>query len=214
MSAALLGVIASCRRSGSGPSYGFQLNNARYTVSNGGRDASFAVVPAGASGLYNNLCGVGLSGKTYWEMSVLAVGDSTIGPGIGLFADYAHVWNAGTGSAAMVIGAGPCGNTASGAFWGSGFLLSAYAWGVGDRIGFAYDASTRNLWVRKNGVWLTGDPATGTSPMTQVGTGYTYYPGVCINTCTSTTQTASVRLYGRTVDFANAAPSGFAAYAP
>lgn len=32
-------------------------------------------------------------------------------------------------------------------------------------LGFAVDADAGKMWIRRNGVWMQGDPATGTSPI-------------------------------------------------
>jgi hypothetical protein len=47
---------------------------------------------------------------------------------------------------------------------GSATQVQAGSLSVGDVIGFAYDASTGNTWIYKNGVIQAGNPVAGTSP--------------------------------------------------
>jgi hypothetical protein len=39
-----------------------------------------------------------------------------------------------------------------------------YAFTSGDYLRFAYDFSTGNMWLGKNGQWIDGDPSTGQNP--------------------------------------------------
>ena len=38
-------------------------------------------------------------------------------------------------------------------------------YGTGDTISIAVDCATQNIWMAKNGVWMTGNPSTNTSPL-------------------------------------------------
>lgn len=92
---------------------------------------------------------------------------------------------------------------------------TAYQFGVGDRIGIAFDASTGKLWYRINGgSWLSGDPATDTSPSHTAAAG-TYYFGTYGYTCSGTgSDDWSWRIYASAAQQLTAAPSGFSAYQP
>lgn len=93
---------------------------------------------------------------------------------------------------------------------------AGYNFGVGDRIGIAFDASTGKLWYRINGgSWLSGgDPTAGTTPSHTASAG-TYYFGTHGYTCTgSGSDDWSWRIYAGAALQLTAAPSGFSAYQP
>lgn len=45
-----------------------------------------------------------------------------------------------------------------------------------DVVSLAVDLSTGNVWLAKNGTWVSGDPATGVSPSGVIPVGGLYYP--------------------------------------
>ena len=58
--------------------------------------------------------------------------------------------------------------SATGALHPSGGTYSS--WAVGDIVSVAYDSTTRNTWIAKNGVWQnSGDPAAGTGSVFTIG---------------------------------------------
>lgn len=77
------------------------------------------------------------------------------------------------------------GSTADWGYWGSEDRGGMYYNGVqkyatsgepnGTVLGFAVDIGAGKLWVRRNGVWKSGDPAAGTSP-SYTGLSGTLYP--------------------------------------
>lgn len=73
----------------------------------------------------------------------------------------------------------------------------------GDVYGFAVDQPGGKLWIRKNGTWLQGDPATDTLPIWTDLSG-TLYAAAC-----PWTPDAIIHMRFDPGTFANAAPSGF-----
>lgn len=100
-----------------------------------------------------------IAGKRYFEavFTTVTSGGGVIAAGV---ATTAADLNAYLGSASNTWAAWA---TTSGLFH-SGAQTLAYTAGAGDVFGFAVDQPGGKLWVRKNGSWLTGDPAAGTSP--------------------------------------------------
>jgi len=100
-----------------------------------------------------------ITGKRYFEAVFTTV---TSGGGViaaGVATSTANI-DAYLGSASDTWAAWA---TTSGLFH-SGAKTLSYTSGTGDVFGFAVDQTGGKLWVRKNGTWLTGDPAAGTSP--------------------------------------------------
>lgn len=78
---------------------------------------------------------------------------------------------------------------------------------VGDVIGVVADIDNRDYWFAKNNVWVTGDPATLTSPTASAaGTGGVHYPGyLSDNTGTGIN---TVEIMGNAINQVYAAPAG------
>jgi len=123
--------------------------------------------------------------------------------------------------ATAVISAGVCNtslaNTASGyndanswSYWGtnagarnSGSLVISNSSAEGDVLGFAVDVTANKMWIRKNGTWLQGDPAAGTSPI------WTNLTGTLHAYASPWDSNAVVTMRFDPSSFSNAAPSGF-----
>lgn len=71
-----------------------------------------------------------------------------------------------------------------------------------DQCAIAWDADAGKVWIRKNGTWVTGNPANGTSPIVTGVTG-TLYPAVNGGVVTA-------RFSGPS--FVHAAPLGFGVF--
>lgn len=84
-------------------------------------------------------------------------------------------------------------------YTGSGAIAS------GAIVGHAFDGTSGNYWISVNGVWLTGNPATNTTPITTVSLTRTWLPAA--SDATSQTLVAN---FGQR-PFAYTAPSGFKA---
>lgn len=114
---------------------------------------------------------IALSGLQYFEVSYTPAGNG-IGPGL---ATTAHTLTNYLGSAAGGYGyylpAADVYVSAAVVYNGATDSTTPVT------VGFAFDASTRKLWVRRsNGTWEGGgDPAAGTSPTLTLAAG-TYYP--------------------------------------
>ncbi len=87
------------------------------------------------------------------------------------------------------------------------FYSVAGSFVLNDIFGFAYDATTRNIWVSKNGTWFnSGDPTNGTNALTTLTTGYDYGPAAALNV---TGAGNSVTLNAGQYSFAYTPPTGF-----
>lgn len=140
-----------------------------------------------------------INGKRYFEAVYTTVpgGTASIAAGVA------------TSAAAL---AGSLGySTADGwAFWGKvtgarhgGSTAISGSASSGDVFGFAVDKSRGRLWIRKNGTWIKGNPATNTSPIWTNLSG-TLYAAACP---WDTGATIAMRFNPAT--FSNPAPSGF-----
>jgi hypothetical protein len=98
--------------------------------------------------------------------------------------------------------------------FGSFINTPAAALSAGDVIGFAVNFDTQEAWISVNGVWLTGDPATDTDPIS-VGSlvpATTYYVGATVST--SSTGTLTLTLHNHAGQFTYPVPSGFSPWWP
>jgi hypothetical protein len=112
-------------------------------------------------------------GKWYVEMTAVAVAGATDSVGVG---DLTQSTGITVGS-----GAGSCGYSADGSILLNGSSVATYAtFTTGDVISFAINATLNKIWFAKNGVWQSGNPATGTGGISL--TALTYYPMAVMNT--------------------------------
>lgn len=115
-------------------------------------------------------------GKRYCEFEVTAAATNAY-VAFGVTEQNADLFY-NNGNANIFTGNGGCGLNQQGLYNNSSnFTADAkYNFAVGDRIGIAFDASTKNLWISKNGTWLDGDPSTLSGPsMTVALSGYLYF---------------------------------------
>ncbi len=141
-----------------------------------------------------------LSGKQYWEVSyswsgsgsVGAVGIAQSGLALSSASDYA-------GNNSSDVGAwGPTAEV-----YKSNAIIATYGAASSGTFRFAFDAATGKLWIGTVASgWMTGNPATGTSPITTMAAG-TYYP-VC-TICDASAVTAN---FGASA-FSGSVPSGY-----
>ena len=120
------------------------------------------------------------------------------------------------GGGYMFSGNGGCGLTSSGAFNGGSQVSSSalYSFGVGDIIGIAFDSTTLNLWFRKNGTWISGDPALGTSPTMTVTSGAYYFSVSCYSCSIFSPAAYQYDVYPSVQTQIYAVPAGFTSYQP
>lgn len=90
-----------------------------------------------------------------------------------------------------------------GALYHAGSSTGATTYGVGDYVGVALDLDNAKIWFSKNGTYLSGDPAAGTSPTYSSVSG-TFFP--VVNSAYINCQW--VANFGATT-FHTAAPAGF-----
>jgi hypothetical protein len=140
-----------------------------------------------------------ITGKRYFEAVFTAqeVGGGTIAAGI---ANNSHALNVALGFS----------NPNGWAFWGqatgarhNGSTAIADTSLAGDVFGFAVDEPGHNLWIRKNGTWMQGDPETGTSPIWSNLSG-TLYAAAC-----PWTTAATITMRFDPASFSHSAPAGF-----
>jgi exo-beta-1,3-glucanase (GH17 family) len=135
---------------------------------------------------------------------------------------FEGVFTAGTtGTANMAVGvANASGNNESSlgfsdanawAYWGTNtgarsanVTVIAQASAIGDVIGVAVDEPNHKLWLRKNGTWLQGDPATDTSPIWSNLSGTLYAAA-----CPWGASNVVVTMRFDPTTFRDAAPTGF-----
>ena len=114
----------------------------------------------------------------------------------------------------------PYGYGVAGPAWGSNsFLIDAgYQFLPGERVGLAFDHISNKLWVSRNGVWVTGNPSTGTPPADGLGTNQPtlfWFTSVYQQTGTThPTVVSAVSIYPRVSDFLYPIPTGFSPYQP
>lgn len=154
--------------------------------------------------------GVITGGKRYCEFKVSQKDSALmfIGLGIGVRDDYAFIGghNYAIFQGTAGCGLGNAGYSANGSFTTN----SSYSYAVNDIIGVAFDTVSGKIWFSKNGTWISGDPATGSSPTATVSdlTKQYYFCASCY-TCGSPTGTYIVNIYEKASNQTYASPSGF-----
>jgi hypothetical protein len=193
------GVVAGgAMGGGSAPSLYTTLNpadkSANVTLSGGNLTA---VGDVSGSGFARSVQAI--AGKKYFE----AVFNNSTGFGAVIAAGIATSTATLTGSLGY--------STSDGwAFWGSnvgarhgGSTAVAGTSAAGDVFGFAVDEPNGEMWIRKNGTWIQGDPETGTSPIWTDLSG-TLYAAAC-----PWDIGASITMRFDPASFRDAAPAGF-----
>lgn len=93
-------------------------------------------------------------------------------------------------------------------FAGTAWGVSGPTVGAGDVVGVAVNFSTRRMWISVNGVWITGNPATNTSPIVTYASGL----GTMYAAASVTEPVDSLTLRTKAADFSYSIPSGFSEY--
>lgn len=143
-----------------------------------------------------------LTGKVYFE-AVFAV----------IFNPALAVIGAGVATSSASLSASLGYSTADGwAMWGNtpgarsnGVTAVTLSTATGDVIGFAVDVPNGTMWIRKNGVWIQGDPVAAASPI-WTGIAGTLYAAAC-PWDSRVGQAVDMRFDPST--FRDAAPTGF-----
>jgi hypothetical protein len=144
------------------------------------------------------------SGKWYFEVKLEA---GTSLQGFGLVTASEVLFTSGIGQAAGQFGFV---NTGTDGFYaGSSTVVNAVTVNIatGSVIGIAVDLDSGKLWASHDGVWIMGDPATGTSPGLTTVTGHLYPASSTYGNGSSHT----IRLLGSEMSYP--APMGFAPWA-
>ena len=158
-----------------------------------------------------------IAGKEYCEFELLSKSSNNTYQAIGVSSATSSFFNGGVyvGFSRNPSGAGGCSLALDGtSLNGTQATSTSYSFAAGDRIGVAFDATTRKLWIAKNGSWITGDPGAGTGEITTAAAGtYKFYCGVY--TCSApASSSASFRIYPAAFSQTYAAPSGFVTHQP
>lgn len=93
-------------------------------------------------------------------------------------------------------------------FAGSFGAVSGAGFGAGDVVGVAVDFALRRMWIHVNGTYITGNPATNTSPIVTYASGL----GTIYAAASVTAGTDSLTLRTAAGSFTYSIPSGFSAY--
>lgn len=110
-------------------------------------------------------------GKFYWEVTPLSGAPftvSTVIPGIG-FAHISVAVNEDDGSVDGLFHYQSNGSTVANPL---GIETGYPTWTVNDLISVAIDGTTGDCWFAKNGVWISGNPETGTDPVFTIPSAY------------------------------------------
>jgi hypothetical protein len=131
-----------------------------------------------------------IQGKRYWEVEIVSHASGNIILGLAVQGHKTNVF-----AVASTFGLAYQSNGVSAAP-----LNVTYT--AGDRIGFAYDSDTGNLWVSKNASWLGSDP-TGAAAANLANYSRVLVPAAMFSA------NASVQLIFRASQFEGSLPSGY-----
>lgn len=157
--------------------------------------------------------GIVITGKKYCEFEVLQRDTTTMYLGLGIGKRTSLVFNAETAmfsAGASGCGIGQHGYTDDGSFTTN----SSYSFGVGDKIGIAFDANNGKIWYSKNGTWISGDPSAGTGQTSTATVPNQYYFTSSFYACGAQTGTFRVAIYEKASNQTYAAPTGFLPISP
>jgi len=180
-------------------------------LSNGNQRITYTPNAIGHSGWFRTATPI--TGKTYCEFQVIQRG-ALLPNAFGVTTVPSNVfYNAG--SASMFAGNGGCGLSANG-YYNNGVptTSASYNFVQGNRIGVAFDTVSKKLWFSKNGTWISGDPATGTSPTMTLAFGLTFYFYFSAYTCSISSGTFIYEIYPNTSYQLYPVPAGFSPYQP
>jgi hypothetical protein len=189
------------------------------TANSGGSGATLSpfgttltwVVPGAANFTYYRT-GLPIRTKSYCEFTVVSGSTTTMTHGFGVQRAATNIFYNPAGGT-MMSGNGGCGLQASGFYNEASPTSSAsYSFTTGDRIGIAFDPATGKVWFRKNGTWISGDPATGTSPTMTLANKNDYYFTVGTYSCSIGSGTWVYQVFPSAVGQLYAAPTGFISY--
>lgn len=171
---------------------------------------SWNVGPAGSGAVAWCKTGTIVSGKIYCEMCPTVRGQDMFTT-FGLATAAANAPYGG-GVYGMFTGSGGCGLNPDGYVNnGARTTDSLYAFGQDDICQIAIDTGAGDVWFGKNGTWISGDPAVGTSPtLTGVAGSLYFYAGMY--SCGIGAGTFQNRIYNTSDNINYPIPSGFTVY--
>jgi hypothetical protein len=186
-------------------------NSGLMVLSNSNQRITYNPNAVGNSGYFRTATAI--SGKTYCEFQVIQR-SALLPNAFGVTTAPVNVfYNAGSGN--MFAGNGGCGLSSYGYYNNGSVTTSAsYNFVQGDRIGIAFDPTSKKLWFSKNGTWISGNPATDTSPTMTLAFGSTFYFYFAAYTCSISSGTFIYEIYPTVSSQLYAAPSGFSPYQP
>lgn len=214
-----LSMSATFRMKGSNYDFDFATDvSAIQSLSNSNTRVAWA--PLATNRVAGILTGIPLTGKKYCEFALVQFpvgGARYVGFGVGLLTASGPASPVSNSSANILRGSGTCGFGTVG-FNNSGVYVANAGAAIveGDRIGVAFDTTTRKMWVSINGVYVTGDPVAGTgeaatAPTPGAGT-LRFYAG--FNSCTDASGTYTADIFAKASQQTYAPPTGFTAYNP
>lgn len=182
------------------------------TLLNNNKTLRWAVPGSSGTSIYVRSV-TAIAGPTYCEFAATVRGAS-IPNGFGVqAASIGQFFNNNANGGSFFSGNGLCGLASAGFYnAASGSSNGAYSFAQGDRMGIAFDPSSRKFWVSKNGVWISGDPAAGTSPTMTLAGGTTFYFTLGVYNCSVTSGTFEWEIYPAAAVQLYAAPTGFTPY--
>lgn len=161
-----------------------------------------------------------ISGKTYCEFKVTGPPPGSFYTSFGVQVNPPNQFYIGnaTGSAMMfstqTSGLAGCGLSSAGLY----NLNASVAGGAHFSthiIGIAFDPATRRIWFSRNGLWVSGDPATNTAPSAVLnGTGSPFYFVTACYTCNVSSGNVALFIMPNQGTMTYSPPAGFARYQP
>ena len=164
--------------------------------------------------------GTPITGKTYCEFKVTAnVGNVIVSFGItstsGGTTNLTPVSTQGHWVIFSAKSGNQCGYPVAGYSNDNNLASNAsYIFGTNDVIGVAVDSAAGKIWYSKNGVWISGSPALGTSPTGTFTPGTYYFLGSAMACAAGDAGALSKKIYPNAATQAYAAPTGFTPYQP
>jgi hypothetical protein len=195
----VLARIAAAHRSGAAPVYATLNPSDKASTVSLDPTNLIATGTTASSGMVRS--NAAITGKTYFEAVITNQGGSGSNWGAGI----------ALGTAALT-GSGLLGYSSSDgwAYWApgvgarhAGVTINGNSGATGDVIGFAVDKVAGKIWISHNGVWLSGDPAAGTSPL------WTDLSGTAYAAAAPWTAPSAATMRFNPASFSHAAPAGF-----
>jgi hypothetical protein len=197
------------------PIYAF--TNSRY---NGVYLSNTAKTVSTPNSSYGLITSVVLSGKVYCEFAAVSSPGTGMFNAFGVFInDPLLIFNFANANGSFIYSrddyTGGCGASGAG-IWinGTESPNTLYQFTYGDRIGIAFDTATKKMWVSINGIYVSGNPATGTAPSATLTATGPFCFAMSNYACSSPAGTYVYTMYPNSATMSYSPPSGFTRYDP